>query len=113
MRSQGSDGAELQGAKTYMRGLFAVQTATQGGLAAMLNNVYVFALPKDYPETFRSTIQELSAAKVKVGANELLGSGDSVIVIVGDWPKVRDQLAGFKDITFLDIAGKKIAEPTP
>ena len=50
MRAEGSDGAELQGAKQYLRGIFPIQTATQTGLSATLNNVYVFGLPKDYPE---------------------------------------------------------------
>jgi zinc protease len=113
MRASGSDGEELAGAKNYMRGVFALQTATQGGLAATLNNVYIFDLPKNYPETFRSTIAELTPLRVKNGANVLLGSGDSVVVVVGDWPKVKEQMAGFKDITFLDIAGNKIPEPTP
>ncbi len=113
MRADGSDGAELAGAKSYMRGVFALQTATQGGLSATLNNVYVFDLPKNYPETFRSTIAELTPPRVKAGANTLLGSADSVVVIVGDWAKVKDQLGAFKDITFLDINGRKVAPPTP
>ncbi len=113
MRAAGSDGPELAGAKSYMRGVFALQTATQGGLSSTLNTVYVFDLPKNYPETFRSTIAELTPARVKSGANALLGSADVVVVMVGDWPKVKDQLTGFKDITFLDLNGKKIAEPAP
>jgi zinc protease len=113
MRAEGSDGTELAGAKSYMRGVFALQTATQGGLAATLNNVYTYDLPKNYPETFRSTISELTPLRVKNGANALLGSDNTVIVIVGDWAKVKDQLSAYKDITFLDINGKKIAPPTP
>jgi zinc protease len=112
MRAEGSDGTELAGAKSYLRGVFALQTATQGGLSATLNNVYVFNLPKDYPETFRSTIAELTPVRVKAGANALLGSADSVIVIVGDYTKVKDQLGAYKDITFLDINGNKIPAPT-
>jgi hypothetical protein len=34
-----------------------------------------------------------------------------VIAIVGDYAKVKDQLAGYKDITFLDTDGKVIAPP--
>jgi predicted Zn-dependent peptidase len=113
MRAEGSDGSELAGAKSYMRGVFALQTATQGGLSATLNNVYTFDLPKNYPETFRSTISELTPLRVKNGANALLGSDNTVIVIVGDWTKVKDQLSGYKDMTFLDINGKKIASPVP
>jgi hypothetical protein len=51
------------------------------------------------------------AAQVKSGATTLLGIENSVIAIVGDWAKVKDQLAAYKDITFLDTDGKKIAAP--
>ena len=35
----------------------------------------------------------------------------SVIAIVGDYAKVKDQLAGYKDITFIDTDGKTIPAP--
>ncbi|HTK30306.1 MAG TPA: pitrilysin family protein [Vicinamibacterales bacterium] len=111
MRAAGSEGDELNGAKQYMRGVFAFQSASQAGLAGLLNNVYVYGLPKDYPETFRSKIAAITPAQVKEGADALFGSSDSVVVIVGDWAKVKTQLAGFGTITFLDLSGKKIAEP--
>ncbi len=111
MRAEGSNGAELQGAKAYLRGIFPIQTATQTGLSATLNNVYVFGLPKDYPETFRAKIAAVTPEQVKNGAATLLGSENSVIAIVGDWAKVKDQLAAYKDITFLDTDGKTIAPP--
>ena len=74
MRAEGSDGPELQGAKQYLRGIFPIQTATQNGLSATLNNVYVFGLPKDYPETFRAKIAAVTPAQVKSAAATLLGS---------------------------------------
>ena len=111
MRAEGSDGAELQGAKSYMRGIFPIQTSTQTGLAATLNNVYVFGLPKDYPETFRAKIAAITPEQVKSASATLLGSDNSVIAIVGDWAKVKDQLAGYKNITFLDTDGKTIPPP--
>jgi zinc protease len=111
LRSGGSDGAELQGAKSYLRGIFPIQTSTQNGLAATLNNVYVYGLPKDYPETFREKIASVTPAQVKQAAATLLGSENSVIAIVGDWAKVKDQLAGYKEITFVDLDGKTIAPP--
>ncbi|HEX7140490.1 MAG TPA: pitrilysin family protein [Vicinamibacterales bacterium] len=111
MRGEGSDGAELQGAKQYLRGLFPIQTATQSGLATTLNNVYVFGLPKDYPETFRAKIAAVTPEQVKSAAAALLASQDSVIAIVGDYAKVKDQLGAFKSITFLDVDGKPIPPP--
>ena len=65
MRAEGSDGAELQGAKSYLRGIFPIQTASQNGLSATLNNVYVYDLPKDYPETFRAKVAAVTPDQVK------------------------------------------------
>ena len=111
LRAEGSNGAELQGAKSYLRGIFPIQTATQAGLANTLNSVYVFGLPKDYPETFVAKISAVTPDQVKSAAATLLGSENSVIAIVGDYAKVKDQLTGFKDITFVDIEGKKTSPP--
>jgi zinc protease len=111
LRAEGSDGAELQGGKAYLRGVFPIQTATQAGLANVLNTVYVFGLPKDYPETFRAKIAAVGPEQVKAASSTLLGSENSVIAIVGDYAKVKDQLAEFKDITFLDTDGKTIPPP--
>jgi len=109
MRARGAEGEELQGAKTYLRGVFPIQTATQGGLATLLNTMYVFGLPKDYPETYREKIAAVTADQVKKASETLFGSENSVIAIVGDWSKVKDQLAAFKEITIVDVDGK----PTP
>jgi predicted Zn-dependent peptidase len=110
-RAEGAEGEELNGAKQYLRGVFPYQTSSQAGLAALLNSVYVFGLPKDYPETFRAKIAALTPEQVKEGANRLFGSADTVVVIVGDWPRVKQQLSGFNNITFLDLSGKQISEP--
>ena len=56
-------------------------------------------------------MSSLSTEAVKTAAQMLLGSSDSVIVIVGDYTKVKDQLAGFANISFVDTAGKSIAPP--
>jgi zinc protease len=111
MRSQGAEGAELDGAKSYLRGIFAVQTSTQNGLAGTLNNVYVFGLPKDYPETFRAKIAAVTPEQVKRASQSLFGTDTSVIAVVGDWAKVKDQLGAFKDITFVDVDGKTGTAP--
>lgn len=111
LRAGGPETAELANAKTYMRGLFVIQNATQAGLTNTLNTMYSFGLPKDYPETFQTTVSGISAEAVKTGAQMLLGSENSVIVIVGDYSKVKDQLAGLGDIAFVDISGKPIPAP--
>ena len=51
----------------------------------------------------------LSAEAVKTGAQMLLGSENSVIVVVGDYEKVKDQLTGLGEVTVVDINGKPVA----
>lgn len=111
LRAGGPEAAELANAKQYARGLFLIQNATQAGLAGTVNTVNTFGLPKDYPETFQRQISQPSAEAIKTGAEMLLGFEDSVVVIVGDYPKVKDQLGAFTNITFVDLSGKPIPEP--
>ncbi len=111
LRAGGPDAEELNDAKQYSRGLFVIQNASQTGLANTLNTVNTFGLPKDYPETFQKQISQPSAEAIKTGAQMLLGSEDSVVVIVGDYTKVKDQLTGFANIKFFDLNGKEIPEP--
>ena len=110
LRAGGPEAEELTDAKQYSRGVFLLQNATQTGFANTLNTVNTFSLPKDYPETFQRQISQPSAEAVKTGAEMLLGSQDSVVVVVGDYTKVKDQLAGFTNITFVDLTGKPIPE---
>lgn len=111
LRAGGPEAEELTDAKQYARGLFLIQNATQAGLAGTVNTVNTFGLPKDYPETFQRQISQPSAEAIKTGAEMLLGSEDSVVVIVGDYPKVKDQLGAFTNVTFVDLSGKPIPEP--
>jgi zinc protease len=111
LRAGGPETEELADAKQYSRGVFLLQNASQAGFAGTINTVNTFGLPRDYPETFQRQISQPSAEGVKTGAEMLLGSQDSVVVVVGDYTKVKDQLSGFGNITFLDLTGKSIPEP--
>ncbi|MBI1875805.1 MAG: hypothetical protein HYS05_18225 [Acidobacteria bacterium] len=55
----------------------------------------------------------MGAAQVRAAAQGLLGLENSVVVIVGDYTKVKDQLAVYKDIEFYDVTGKKLPAPPP
>jgi zinc protease len=111
LRAGGPEAEELSDSKQYSRGVFLLQNATQAGFAGTINTVNTFGLARDYPETFQRQISQPSAEAVKTGAEMLLGSQDSVVVIVGDYTQVKEQLAGFSNITFVDLTGKPIAEP--
>ena len=111
LRDGGPLPEELNDAKQYARGLFVIQNASQTGLANTLSTMTTYELPKDYPETFQRQISQPSAEAIKTGAQMLLGAEDSVVTVVGDWTKVKDQLAGFANVRFFDLNGKPIPEP--
>lgn len=111
LRAGGPEAEELSDAKQYSRGVFLLQNATQAGFAGTINTVNTFGLPQDYPEAYQRRISQPSAEAVKTGAEMLLGSQDSVVVVVGDYTKVKDQLSAFTNISFVDISGKPIPEP--
>lgn len=104
---------ELAGAKAYARGLFVVQNATQSGLAGTINTVATYGLPKDYPETYQAKVTALTGEAVSTGADILLATTDSLVVVVGDYTKVKDQLAGFANVQVVDVTGKPISPPEP
>lgn len=111
LRAGGPEAEELSDAKQYARGLFVIQNASQSGLANTLSTITTYDLPKDYLETFQRQISQPSAEAVKTGAEMLLGSENSVVTIVGDYTKVKDQLREFTNIKFVDLNGKPIPEP--
>jgi predicted Zn-dependent peptidase len=111
LRAEGAGGPELDGVKQYLKGVFVLQTATQAGLTNTLGTVYTFGLPADYLETFRTRVSEVTPDRVKQAAARLLGSDNSVIVIVGDYPSVAAQLAPYGPVTFLDSDGRPTQPP--
>jgi predicted Zn-dependent peptidase len=111
LRAEGPAPQELEDIKQYLRGLFVIRMADQGQLASDLVSTYVYGLPRDYLETYQPKISAVTADEVKSASATLLGSSDSLVVVVGDWPQVKSQLADFKEITFLDVAGTKLEAP--
>lgn len=104
---------ELSGAKAYARGLFVVQNATQSGLAGTINTVATYRLAKDYPELYQARVTALTGEAVSTGAGILLGTTDSLVVVVGDYTKVKDQLTGFGTVQIVDVTGAPIPPPEP
>lgn len=111
LRREGPRADELADAKTYARGVFLIQNATQTGLAGTLNTALTFGLGAEYPERYQQAIAEPSVEMVRAGARVLLGSADSLVVVVGDYAQVREQLRDFSDIVFVDVDGNPVPEP--
>ena len=101
---------ELNAAKEFSTGNFSVELASQVGLAARINSVYIYNLDKSFIEDFRPKITALTPADIQRVAAKYFDTYRAAVVIVGDWDKVKDQVTPFGDVTIYDADGKVITK---
>jgi predicted Zn-dependent peptidase len=99
---------ELTAAKTYSKGNFAIELASQFGLAGRINTIYTFDLPRDFVETFGQKIDALTADDIERAAGRFFDTYRAAVVVVGDYEKVKDQVTPFGDVTVYDVEGKRM-----
>src|SRR5581483_8702294 len=92
---------ELDAAKTYSAGSLALEMESQAGLAARIDTLYTYELPRDFLQTFRDKVNALTAADIQKAASKYFDTYRGAIVIVGDYVQVKDQIAPFGDVTLV------------
>jgi zinc protease len=97
---------ELQAAKSYSLGNFAIELASQAGLAGRLNTIYVYGLPRTFLQDFRSRVESITPAQIEAAAARHFDSYRQAISIVGDWSKVKDQVTPFGKVTVYTPEGE-------
>jgi predicted Zn-dependent peptidase len=105
MRSAPVTAEELDAAKAYSTGQFSVELASQAGLAGRINTVYLYDLPRDFITTFKPKIDALTAADIQKAASKYFDASGFAVVIVGDYDKVKDQVAPYGEVTLFDAEG--------
>jgi predicted Zn-dependent peptidase len=108
MRSLPVTDEELEGAQSYLTGVFSLGVATQDGLLGQLSTVYLDRMPDDYLETYREKIRSLTAEDVVAAARRHFDSANAEIVVVGDRAQIAEQAALFGSVTEYDASGKKL-----
>ena len=103
---------ELKAAKIYSTGNFSVELASQSGLAGRIASLYMYNLPHDFIENFRPKIEGLTPADIQRVAAKYFDTYHAAVVVVGDYEKVKDQVAPFGDITLYDADGNLISKPS-
>ncbi|HEY0003320.1 MAG TPA: pitrilysin family protein [Pyrinomonadaceae bacterium] len=99
---------ELAAAKAYSTGNFAIELASQAGLASRINTIYTYDLPRDFITNFRPRIEALTPADIQRAAARYFDTYRTAVVIVGDYEKVKDQVNPFGDVTLFDAQGNII-----
>jgi zinc protease len=112
MRTAPVTAEELDAAKAYSTGNFSVELASQSGLAGRINTVYLYDLPRDFITTFKPKIEALSAADIQKAASTYFDQSGFAVVIVGDYDKVKEQVAPYGEVTLYDAEGNVLQKPT-
>jgi predicted Zn-dependent peptidase len=92
---------ELDSAKTFSVGTLSLEMESQVGLANRINTIYTYQLPYNFLQTFREKVDALTPADIQKTAAKYFDTYRGAIVIVGDYSKVKDQVAPFGDVTLV------------
>ncbi|HYS54053.1 MAG TPA: pitrilysin family protein [Thermoanaerobaculia bacterium] len=92
---------ELDSAKTYSIGTLALEMESQAGFANRINTIYTYQLPRNFLVTFDEKVNALKPDDIQKSAATYFDTYRGAIVIVGDYTKVKDQIAPFGDVTLI------------
>jgi zinc protease len=101
MRVEPVTDEELAAAKTFSVGAMELEIETQLGLAARISTLYRYGLPRDFLQTFRTKVDALTATDIRQASAKYFDTYRGAIVVVGDYAKVKDQVAPFGDVTLV------------
>lgn len=96
MRTEPVPADELQGIKNYMAGLYVLQNSTRFGVIGQLENMNYNGLDKTSIDNYVKNVLAVTAADIQAMAKKYLTEDKMTIVVVGDLPKVNDQLKPYE-----------------
>jgi zinc protease len=103
-------GRELQEAKNYLNGLFALSLATQGGIAERAMQTHILGLGREYLESYRPRIEAVTAEQLQNAARKYMITDKPVVVVVGDASKLVKELESVGRVSIFDIEGKPLKQ---
>jgi len=99
---------ELQDAKSFLTGQFALSLSTQGGVAGRLLHARLLGLTPDYLESYRARVDEVTAERVQEAARRYIASTAAVIVVVGDARKLAKPLRSIAPLELFNAEGRRL-----
>lgn len=101
LRRLGRDGAdeeELETARNFLAGGFAIGLETPGAVAGQLLSVRLNRLPEDYLESYVPRLRAVTAGQMQAVAGEYFDPATLAIVLVGDADRISGKLSKFGPI---------------
>lgn len=104
------DQVELDKAKNYLCGSFAISLEDPKTVANFAINIERWNLPKDYYSNYLKNISAVTSKDVLESAKKYILPENSYIIVVGKAEEIASKLKKFsiKDITYYDVEGNKI-----
>jgi zinc protease len=96
---------ELASAKTFSNGTLALEMETQAGFAARVASIYTLGLSRDFLTTFGAKLNALTPAEIQRVSAKYFDTYRSAVVVVGDYAKVKDQVAPFGEVVLVKSKG--------
>jgi zinc protease len=92
-------GEEMERAKRYQAGLYLLRNQIQGSVAQTLAGNWVNGLPPAALGEFVTRVNAVTADQVRQVGRRLFPSSTQTILVVGDEPTVKTELAPFGEVT--------------
>jgi zinc protease len=86
---------ELDTARNYLSGVFAIRLETQDGLAGQIAAVKLLGLPLDYLEQYTRRVRAVSQEGILAAAAGYMDPQPASIVVVGDASQILAPLQSF------------------
>ena len=99
---------ELQMAKNYMTGNFAINLEHPQTIATYAINIDRYNLPKDYYQNYLKNIAAVTADDVQKMAQKFFLPDNSYVIVVGKASKIESTLKQFGPVTLYDRYGNKV-----
>lgn len=93
---------ELQIQRDYLAGTYLLSLEDAGRTAARVQDMAMYALPKNYFKTYAATISAVDAKQSQALAKKYFNTSDVVIVVVGEAAAIEESLKRIGKLTVYD-----------
>ncbi len=108
LRTEPVSEEELANVKNYVVGSFPLQIETPSQVAQRMINIEIYGLPKNYYNTFNSSILALTPEDLRRTAERWLHPEQTAIVAAGRGHLLRNTLERFGAVALFDADGQRI-----
>jgi predicted Zn-dependent peptidase len=96
---------EFEAKRGAMVGAFPLSIETPQALAERVASVQLYGLPRDYLQTYRTTMSAITVAQGTAAAKRVIRPKQTLGVVVGDGAKIHDKLAAIAPVRIVNADG--------